>query len=56
MGLNQTHDDEVDDSGKRSVSALAADELYIILKTVCLLVETFFKPLLPERTEFNNVM
>lgn len=34
MGLNQTHDDEVDDSGKRSVSALAADELYIILKTV----------------------
>jgi hypothetical protein len=39
----------------KSVSINAADELYNIIKTLCLMVETFYKPLLPQRTEFQNV-
>jgi hypothetical protein len=35
---------------------LAADELYIVLKTMCLLVETFFKHILPDKPEFVEVM
>jgi hypothetical protein len=38
------------------VSALATDELYIVQKTLCLLVETFYKALLPPDSEFKNVM
>ncbi len=39
-----------------SVSALATDELYIVQKTLCLLVETFYRPLLPSDTDFADVI
>ncbi len=39
-----------------SVSALATDELYIVQKTLCLLVETFYRPLLPSDTDFAVVI
>lgn len=39
-----------------SVSALATDELYIVQKTLCLLVETFYRPLLPSVPEFAAVI
>ena len=39
-----------------SVSALATDELYILQKTLCLLVETFYRPLLPTDPDFGVVI
>lgn len=44
-----------DETKIKSVSTNAADELYTIIKTICLIVETFFKPLLPQQIEFQNL-
>ncbi len=41
---------------QKSVGTTAADELYTLLRTFCLMVETFYKPLLPEKVEFYDVM
>jgi len=47
----------IDDENKvRSVSALATDELYIVLKTICLMVETFYKHLLPTTPDYASVI
>ena len=45
-----------DETRIMSVSALATDELYIVQKTLCLLVETFYRPLLPSVPEFAAVI
>lgn len=39
-----------------SISALATDELYIVQKSLCLLVETFYRPLLPSDPDFTDVI
>lgn len=38
------------------MSALATDELYLVLKTVCLMTETFYKHLLPAKPEFKDII
>lgn len=54
--LNSYSNFDIYDSENRTLSIQANDELYVIIRTICVSTQSFYKPFLPESPEYDQVL